>query len=82
MWNAQSHQIWQKSRPVAFNLASETLGQGVMNLASQPSLLLKKNCSFVRHLRFQFFCPFPFHDVQSQCHKSHTAFRRGRAAEV
>jgi hypothetical protein len=24
MWNAQSHQIWQKSRPVAFNLASDT----------------------------------------------------------
>src|SRR5271166_2796143 len=23
MWNAQSHQIWQKSRPVAFNLASD-----------------------------------------------------------
>jgi hypothetical protein len=26
MWNAQSHQIWQKSRPVAFNLASDTHG--------------------------------------------------------
>ena len=24
MWNAQSHQIWQKSRPVAFNLASDS----------------------------------------------------------
>jgi hypothetical protein len=24
MWNAQSHQIWQKSRPVAFNLESDT----------------------------------------------------------
>jgi hypothetical protein len=23
MWNAQSHQIWQKSRPVAFNLESD-----------------------------------------------------------
>jgi hypothetical protein len=23
MWNAQSHQIWQKSRPVAFNFASD-----------------------------------------------------------
>jgi hypothetical protein len=23
MWKAQSHQIWQKSRPVAFNLASD-----------------------------------------------------------
>src|SRR4029077_12808476 len=23
MWNAQSHQIWQKSRQVAFNLASD-----------------------------------------------------------
>jgi len=23
MWNAQSHQIWQKSRLVAFNLASD-----------------------------------------------------------
>jgi hypothetical protein len=26
MWNAQSHQIWQKSRPVAFNLASDSTG--------------------------------------------------------
>jgi hypothetical protein len=25
MWNAQSHQIWRKSRPVAFNLASDKL---------------------------------------------------------
>jgi site-specific recombinase XerD len=25
MWNAQSHQIWQKSRPVAFNLASDKI---------------------------------------------------------
>jgi hypothetical protein len=24
MWNAQSHQSWQKSRPVAFNLASDS----------------------------------------------------------
>jgi hypothetical protein len=24
MWNAQSHQIWQKSRPVASNLASDS----------------------------------------------------------
>jgi hypothetical protein len=24
MWNAQSHQIWQKSRAVAFNLASDS----------------------------------------------------------
>jgi hypothetical protein len=24
MWNAQSHPIWQKSRLVAFNLASDT----------------------------------------------------------
>jgi hypothetical protein len=23
MWNAQSHRIWQKARPVAFNLASD-----------------------------------------------------------
>jgi hypothetical protein len=27
MWNAQSHQIWQKSRPVAFNLESDTGGE-------------------------------------------------------
>jgi hypothetical protein len=28
MWNAQSHQIWQKSRTVAFNLESDTTHEG------------------------------------------------------
>jgi hypothetical protein len=36
MWNAQSHQIWQKSRPVAFNLASDRLCNPlVLNLPEQ-----------------------------------------------
>jgi len=34
MWNAQSHQIWQKSRPVAFNLASDKISD---QLQQQPS---------------------------------------------
>src|SRR6476660_6814458 len=34
MWNAQSHQIWQKSRPVAFNLASDTTGATIDFLLS------------------------------------------------
>ena len=34
MWNAQSHQIWQKSRPVAFNLASDTSGATIDFLLS------------------------------------------------
>jgi len=34
MWNAQSHQIWQKSRAVAFNLASDTL-EAAQHIAGQ-----------------------------------------------
>jgi hypothetical protein len=50
MWNAQSHQIWQKSRPVAFNLASDTY----IPISSQQALPLSlsnesvdKSCKFV-----------------------------------
>src|SRR5260221_13858001 len=36
MWNAQSHQIWQKSRPVAFNLESDTARRKTGQLTTNP----------------------------------------------
>jgi hypothetical protein len=44
MWNAQSHQIWQKSRPVAFNLASDNclgLKAEALHLADRTSEALE-----------------------------------------
>jgi hypothetical protein len=54
MWNAQSHQIWQKSRPVAFNLASDNYTEGICFYASNGELIVNfpkqhsENCT-VKH---------------------------------
>jgi len=49
MWNAQSHQIWQKSRPVAFNLASDIPNDpGAYFLSSKWIILRDKLTNFLQ----------------------------------
>jgi hypothetical protein len=54
MWNAQSHQIWQKSRPVAFNLASDNGGPGTRQpelraLTQHRALKLRETAQHLHH---------------------------------